>query len=71
MAEVTESHFIEYTLGLLHKTLTGEKTPVKSKNSGKHNFTIDFAIGKKPLVKITRVFLRLKFYAMGPLYTKY
>ena len=33
--------------GLLHKTFTGEKTPVKSANSGKHNFTIDFTIEKK------------------------
>ena len=49
----------KYLWGLLHKTLTGEKTWVKSENSGKHNFTIDFIIGdKKPPVKITRVFLR-------------
>ena len=33
--------------GLLHKTLTGEKTRVKSENSGKHEFTIDFTIGRK------------------------
>ena len=36
-------------LGLLHKTLTGKKTRVKSENSGKHNFTTDFTIGKKKL----------------------
>ena len=32
---------------LLYKTLTGEKNLVKSENFGKHNFTIDFTIGKK------------------------
>ena len=30
--------------GPLHKTFTGETTLVKSENSGKHNFTIDFTI---------------------------
>ena len=39
------------TLGLLHKTLTGEKTQVKSENSGKQNVTIDFTIGKKLWLK--------------------
>ena len=39
------------TLGLLHKTLTGEKNQVKSENSGKQNFTIDFTIGKKTRLK--------------------
>ena len=33
--------------GLLHKTLTGEKTRVKSEKSGKHDFIIDLTIGKK------------------------
>ena len=37
--------------GLLHKTLTGEKTLVKSENSRKHNFTIDFIIGTKLWLK--------------------
>ena len=37
--------------GLLHKTFTGEKTPVKSEKSGKHNVTIDFTIGKKLRLK--------------------
>ena len=42
--------------GLLHKTITGEKTPVKSENSGTHNFNIDFTIGKKSFspVKVLR-----------------
>ena len=28
--------------GLLHNTFTGAKSQVKSENSGKHEFTIDF-----------------------------
>ena len=36
-----------YARGPLHKTFTREKTPVKSENSGKHEFTIDFTIGRK------------------------
>ena len=44
---------------VVHKTFTREKTPVKSVNSGKHNFTIDY-------IHPTRGFLRLKFYAIGP-----
>ena len=39
-----------------HKTFIGEKTRVTSENSGRHEFTIDFTIGRK-LVKITWVFL--------------
>ena len=35
--------------GLLHKTFTGEKALVKSENSGKHNLTIHFTIGKNRL----------------------
>ena len=31
------------------KFLSGEITPVKYENSGKHDFTIDFTIGKKNL----------------------
>ena len=38
----------------MHKTFTGEKTLVKSENSGKDEFTI----GRKKPVKMTRVFLR-------------
>ena len=40
------SQMLSHPWGLLHKTLTGEKTLVKSENSGKHDFTIDFTIGK-------------------------
>ena len=35
------------TRGLLHKTLTTDKTQGKYENSSKHNFTIDFTIGEK------------------------
>ena len=38
----------EDSRGLLHKTFTREETLVKCENSGKHNFTIDFTIGRKP-----------------------
>ena len=37
--------------GLLHKTLTGEKSLVKSESSVKHNFTIDFTIAEMPLFR--------------------
>ena len=54
--------------GLLRKTFTGEITLVKFENSGKHDFTIiDFAIGKKNLVKITRVFSPRKVLCNRPL----
>ena len=39
------------TRGPLHKTFTGEKTLVKSENSGKHEFTIDFTTGTKLRLK--------------------
>ena len=39
--------FYEYdTWSPLHKTFTGEKTLVKSENSGTHEFTIYFTIGR-------------------------
>ena len=37
--------------GILHKTLTGEKTLVKSENSGKPYSTIDFTTGTKHRLK--------------------
>ena len=37
--------------GPLHKTFTGEKSLGKSENSGKHEFTIDFTIGRKLRLK--------------------
>ena len=40
----------------LHKTFTGEKTLVKSENSGKHEFTIDFNIGRKLRLKLPEFF---------------
>ena len=43
--KISPFRFLGDTRGLLHKTVTGEKTQVKSENSGtKHNFTIDFTI---------------------------
>ena len=39
------------TWGPLHKTFTGEKTRVKSENSGTHEFTIDFTIGSKIIMQ--------------------
>ena len=42
---------LHHTRGPLHKTFTGEKTLVKSENSGKHEFTIDFTIGRKLRLK--------------------
>ena len=38
-------------MGPLHKTFIGDKTLVKSENSGKHEFTIDFTIGRKAGLK--------------------
>ena len=39
-------------MALLHKTSIREKILVKSENSGKHNFNINFPIGKKEKLKI-------------------
>ena len=35
----------------LYTSFTAEKTLVKSENSGKHEFTIDFTIGRKLRLK--------------------
>ena len=48
-----------WSWGPLHKTFTGEKTLVKSENSGKHEFTKCWLYHRqKILVEITQVFLR-------------
>ena len=49
--QIQENIKITDIRGPLHKTFTIEKTPVKSENSGKHEFTLDFTIGRKLWLK--------------------
>ena len=35
----------------MDKTFTGEKTPIKSENSGKHEVTVELTIGRKLRLK--------------------
>ena len=58
---------LAYTWGPLHNIFTGEKILVKSENSGKHELTIDFTIGRKLRLKFPEFFSGKRFmqYAHG------